>query len=40
MESVVRPFKLAILLLSMHPLLDQALSHSRDYPNLLIIGLN
>ena len=33
-------FKLAILLLSVHPLLDQALSHSRDYPNLLIIGLN
>ena len=34
--SVVRPFKMAILLLSVYPLLDQPLLHSHDYPILLI----
>ena len=37
---VVRPFKVAVLLLSLHPQLHQALLHSHDYPILLIIGVN
>ena len=36
----VRPFKMAVLLLSVHPLLNQPLLHSHDYPILLITGLN
>ena len=30
---------MAVFLLSVHPLLEQALLHSHDYPILLIIGL-
>lgn len=39
-ECMVRPFKMAILSLSVHSLFHQALLHSQDYPILLIIGLN
>ena len=38
--NMVRPFKVAVLLLSLHPLLDQALLHSQDFPIPLIIGLH
>ena len=31
---------MAVLLLSVHPLLDQALLQSHDYPILLITGLH
>ena len=37
---MVSPLKMAVLLLSVRPLLDQSLLHSHDYPMLLIIGLN
>ena len=37
---MVRPLKMAVFLLSVHLLLDQTLLHSRDYPILLITGLN
>lgn len=37
---MVRPFKMAILLLSLHLLLDQDLLHSYGYPVLLSMGLN
>ena len=36
----VRPLKMAVFLLSVHLMLDQTLLHSRDYPILLITGLN
>ena len=39
-SCMVRPFKMVVLLLSEHLLLDQSLLHSHDYPILLIIGLN
>ena len=39
-EGTVRPLKMAVLLLSVHLLLDQALLHSHDYPILLITGLH
>ena len=38
-RCMVRPLKMAVLLLSVHALLDQSLLHSHDYPILLIIGL-
>ena len=37
---MVRPFKMAVLLLCVHPLLHQPLLHSHKYSVLLIIGLN
>ena len=36
----VRPVKMAVLLLSLRPLLDQSLLHSHDYPVLLVTGLH
>ena len=45
MECTVKPFRMAVLLLSVGPLLDQALLdqallQSHDYPILLITGLH
>ena len=37
---MVRSFNMAVLLLSVRPLLDHALLHSHDYPIVLIIRLN
>lgn len=44
-ECTVKPFRMAVLLLSVRPLLDQALLdqallQSYDYPILLITGLH
>ena len=39
-RCMVRPFKMAVVLFPVHPLLDQCLLHSHDYPIPLIIGLN
>lgn len=38
-EHMVR-LTMAVLLLSVHPLFDQSLLHSHEYPVLLIIRLN
>ena len=40
MYCMVRPFEMAVLLLSVRPLLHQALLHSHNYTVLLIIGLS
>ena len=40
LACMVRPFKTAALLRSVHPPLNLALLHSHEYPILLIIGLN
>ena len=37
---IVRPFKTAVHLISLHPLLYQSQLHSHDYPILLIRGLS
>lgn len=39
-ECVVKSLKMAVLLLPVHSLIDQAQLHSQDYPILLIIGRN
>ena len=39
-ECTVKPFRMAVLLLSVRPLLDQALLQSYDSPIILIIGVN
>ena len=33
-------FRTDVLLLSVHPLLNQSLLHTHNYPNLVIVGLN